>query len=1280
MHFLRVLFGKTVLIFIPAFLVNLPAVAQEGSPYPQVTIASPNAASLGKYTDVPVNYHTGIPQINVPLYTVKEGPLTLPVGLSYHAGGIKVMEPAGWVGAGWSLQAGGMISRVVRGAPDEAGTTALGIYGHFSHYGFSNYLATGSPTAPNDQAFANGSYDGEPDLFSFNFNGYSGKFYFDDDRKPVLVNGEDLKIAYYFPRDTAGSYNTYTANIQGFIITVPSGAQYHFGSTPGGSTSGVPAVELSFVYAGDPNRTDHLFASWFLTKIVSADGMFSISLHYQPENYSYYTLSMSPVDGNFTPSWTNPAQNEYRLTKNYMEGVRLSKISFSNGAVDFIPGQVRTDVGNSFYTGATYTDIVNTEARALEVISITGNQGFCKKYRLHHSYFTAPAENLPGYLSNYTIQTDKYRLKLDSLQEQTCNNSLSLAPYKFIYYSNTLPRRLSFAQDHWGFYNGVAGNNTLVPTYTINTFNTVNGADRDSRWPAMLNGALTKIVYPTGGYTAYEFEPNRTWISTTRYMETYRYGYSVGYSGNLTASYSNMVLSGNYYRVVMVNGPCPPNTSGCAAGMTILNSNNTAVATMGIPGNSRDTLMIRLPAGTYSVNLSRQAAQTGQGAEVFFTEIIPNASVQENAMVGGLRVKSIIQKDSIVSQDSIKTVYDYNFNGQSTGILYSRPAYVQIVRNEVVKMFGIAPSANNTSTHLYTNGCMGPETGSNPQPYFKSACPIFPMASTQGNHIGYNEVKVRQPGNGYSVYRYYGSSRWDHLHDDVAYRNINPTVCSASIPNSPAAPLPYEYRRGQLKYEGHFTESGQLLKESHYTMEYDSTQATPAYMVNYVLSAVLGTRYEVRGYRKKQTQVITHTYVPATGAASQVVQTVCHESPWHNQPTRQVAVYSAGDTQTTMIKYAADFRISVCDTISTGLPAYTSACSACDVAMLTALANCSTVSCRYQAWVNNIICRANARKTYITKRRNNFTNPTNAFNTCLLNAKNGADPSLKPILELQQQHILAPIENAAWKNNFLLGASFNRYDYMAYPAGKVYLNKERKVNIAVSSGSFTQAAIAANNTSLITDNRYEEEGTYKHYAGNPVQITGRDGISNAFIWDYENTLPVARVNNAAADRIAYTSFETSSLGGWSINSGGAIGSNGGITGKKTLSGGVNKTVPAGNYVVSVWGTANTWVNGQLQTQPLKTVGAWKYYEIKLNNVNTLTVTGDHIDEVRLYPQGAQMITYTYAPLVGITSQCDDNGNITYYEYDELGKLVQVRDEQRNILRKMDYRYLQPVQP
>jgi len=62
-----------------------------------VTIASPTAAGLAKYADLPVGYNTGITSTGVPIYTVESGTLKLPVGLSYHASGIRVEEMAGWV-------------------------------------------------------------------------------------------------------------------------------------------------------------------------------------------------------------------------------------------------------------------------------------------------------------------------------------------------------------------------------------------------------------------------------------------------------------------------------------------------------------------------------------------------------------------------------------------------------------------------------------------------------------------------------------------------------------------------------------------------------------------------------------------------------------------------------------------------------------------------------------------------------------------------------------------------------------------------------------------------------------------------------------------------------------------------------------------------------------------------------------------------------------------------------------------------------------------------------
>lgn len=80
---------------------------------------SPNAAAAEKFQDIPVDYSSGIPSISIPLYTIKSKTLSIPVVLRFHAGGIKTTEMASWVGLGWDLQCGGVITRELKGNPDE---------------------------------------------------------------------------------------------------------------------------------------------------------------------------------------------------------------------------------------------------------------------------------------------------------------------------------------------------------------------------------------------------------------------------------------------------------------------------------------------------------------------------------------------------------------------------------------------------------------------------------------------------------------------------------------------------------------------------------------------------------------------------------------------------------------------------------------------------------------------------------------------------------------------------------------------------------------------------------------------------------------------------------------------------------------------------------------------------------------------------------------------------------------------------------------------------------
>src|SRR5258708_4566924 len=92
--------------------------AQTGSS--RVTVPSPTAASLGQFGAVPLGLYTRVTNISNQLFPVPSRALQLPIALRYNASGSRVEEIGGWIGLGWSLEAGGVITRTVRGKVDES--------------------------------------------------------------------------------------------------------------------------------------------------------------------------------------------------------------------------------------------------------------------------------------------------------------------------------------------------------------------------------------------------------------------------------------------------------------------------------------------------------------------------------------------------------------------------------------------------------------------------------------------------------------------------------------------------------------------------------------------------------------------------------------------------------------------------------------------------------------------------------------------------------------------------------------------------------------------------------------------------------------------------------------------------------------------------------------------------------------------------------------------------------------------------------------------------------
>jgi YD repeat-containing protein len=62
------------------------------------------------------------------------------------------------------------------------------------------------------------------------------------------------------------------------------------------------------------------------------------------------------------------------------------------------------------------------------------------------------------------------------------------------------------------------------------------------------------------------------------------------------------------------------------------------------------------------------------------------------------------------------------------------------------------------------------------------------------------------------------------------------------------------------------------------------------------------------------------------------------------------------------------------------------------------------------------------------------------------------------------------------------------------------------------------------------------------------------------------------------------------------------------------------------------------------------------------------------DEIRLLPQEAAMSTVAYKYGIGTLSVCDANNRSMHYEYDALGRQTLIRDENRNVLKTIEYNY------
>jgi hypothetical protein len=324
---------------------------------------SPTAAALGEYGESPVGYHTGTPNISVPIVELKEGSLVVPVSMSYNLQSIKPNEVPGWTGLGWSLNAGGVITRHVSQLPDEWNHNQQGyFYDKADLNTYCTELASGtlplSTVADNFlRKYDINERDSQPDMFSFNFNGFSGKFFMDLQGNFQTIPYSKIKIEHFIEQGMepalsgAQNSNGSTINyISKWIITTTDGVKYYFEQREWQSTAttrvrGEPAV----------NGPRFNVSSWYLTKIINPVGN-QINFEYTSPStseyndlYSYYQSSgfITLPDG-FSDALGNQASSPRVVGRNYL--VYLKGITTTNLKLSFEISS-RSDLPNNFGTG-----------------------------------------------------------------------------------------------------------------------------------------------------------------------------------------------------------------------------------------------------------------------------------------------------------------------------------------------------------------------------------------------------------------------------------------------------------------------------------------------------------------------------------------------------------------------------------------------------------------------------------------------------------------------------------------------------------------------------------------------------------------------------------------------------------------------------------------------------------------------------------------------------------------------------------------------------------------
>ncbi len=524
-------------IFIALFVmfIHLQAYTQSQN------LPTASLHSGGKQANIPVNYNSGSANLSIPIHNIAEFDLNLPLSISYQTGGIQVSEVASNIGLGWNLNTGGAVYREVKGLPD-----------HWSFIPFNGKKHAGYLEAQNANNFdsdCEGDYviDTEPDIFTFNLNGITGKFFHNFQGNIVQINDSNIKIEKYVHNEYIGQVepdisigntpliDVYTNIISGWKFTLPDGTIFIFGSD---TVNDVTIEDEEYLVERSYNNnwalspsTIHIptVTKWFLKEIESVTGH-KIDFEYEKESYALANNMSTTikVDEFCNVDYGESEVKLFQFQKNRVDTYRLKNIESSFSKIEFIATEEREDLAD--FPVQQFGNLPQQARKIEEIRILKRNQGdfqCFKNFNFNQDYFISSEQGFfyhpdfifPLWPHNLALSEypDLKRLKLNGLRESSCDGSLTL-DHTFKYHEEySLPRRLSKSQDIWGFHNGAYQNKTLIPKVNfasncienLDCSNSNHIAFADDMEPNIdfaKTGSLNEISYPNGEIIGIEYE------------------------------------------------------------------------------------------------------------------------------------------------------------------------------------------------------------------------------------------------------------------------------------------------------------------------------------------------------------------------------------------------------------------------------------------------------------------------------------------------------------------------------------------------------------------------------------------------------------------------------------------------------------------------------------------------------------------------------------------------------------------------------------------------------